>query len=128
VLAKSPSDTVLPEVRLDKRRMQFRPTVSTWRYGGKAGNGTQALSGGAASAAAPKQVYSSGRLVVAASKTTPIPLRPRPHFFSEHVAVWPQALAGKTMTSAVAANWTEMIAWLSACCRAAVSVAAQACP
>ena len=39
-----------------------------------------AMSGSGSSAVAPKPVNSSGRLVVAARRTTPIQLRPRPVF------------------------------------------------
>ena len=86
-----------------------------------------AMSGRAASAVAPNPVNSSGRLVVAASRTTPIQLRPSPVFSPSTSPYRARRTPARTMTSAVAANWTQIIGWRSACCRFAVSVAAQAC-
>lgn len=63
-----------------------------------------AMSGRAASAVAPKPVNSSGRLVVAASSTTPIQLRPRPDFSPSTSPYRASRTPAKTMTVAVARN------------------------
>jgi len=43
VLDKPPTDTMLPEVRLDEQRIQFRSTVRTRHHSGEAGDGTITL-------------------------------------------------------------------------------------